>query len=106
MDLRSEIIMKTELFNSKKDVIQWFGNRGIRLSQRRLKAWYWESHRLFYIVTGDKYGESDLPDTQNGCVDVTLTDSGSFEPYDKISLLNDDLAAVAARWFDTREDEL
>jgi hypothetical protein len=74
---------------AKRQVLNWFGDRGISLKASALKMWLWRDNKLYFIVEG---GGVRIADTDEGMVDVTHThrDDGSpilvYELYDSIPL--------------------
>lgn len=76
------------MFADKSSVINWFGDRGVAVSQRELKHWHWEAGTLWFVISS----------TEEGMVDVTMThdEQGNpiweYELYDSIPIAESPLA--------------
>ena len=81
-----------------KQVVNWFGERGVALTARNLKEFHWQDGKLYFVVEGS----ASLADTDEGMVDVaeTHTEDGKpilvYELYDSIPLEDSPLAPPPA----------
>lgn len=72
-----------------QDVSTWFGDRGVWVDPNHI-IWHWENGKLWFVL--DQEDDSDIDNTERGCVDVTFThrENGSsiwcFELYDSMPI--------------------
>jgi hypothetical protein len=64
---------------TKRQVLNWFGNRGVALSSRDLRAWKWENGTLFFIIKSNGRNQH-ISDTEDGMVDITATHAEDGSP--------------------------
>ncbi|PCH68934.1 MAG: hypothetical protein COC01_02790 [Bacteroidetes bacterium] len=68
-----------------QDVLNWFGDRGVDLTESEIKKWHWDGKYLFYIIKINpeeyecRYGADIMQSTEEGKVQFTHThrDDGS-----------------------------
>lgn len=80
-------------YKHKKNVLAWFGDRGVDLEDKRTKGrlhlskFKWVKGKLFYSIKGDADCWSDIEKTETGKIDMCCThrEDGSaiivYEPY-------------------------
>jgi hypothetical protein len=72
---------------TSQEVSIWFGDRGVWIDPTCI-VWHWKSGKLWFSV--NQRDESDIDNTEEGCVDITFTHRengspiGCFELYDSI----------------------
>ena len=62
---------------TKKQVLHWFGDRGIQFKAAALKKWLWRDNRLYFIISG---AGMYIADTDEGMVDVAQTHRNDGSP--------------------------
>lgn len=85
---------------SKKEVLAWFGNRGVYIDPKTLKQWHWLDGVLYYVIHGGDGFE--ISDTDPGMVDLTHTHSEDgravlwFEPWGSVPINQSPLSEGAS----------
>jgi hypothetical protein len=103
---KKEII---EYFSKKKNVLTWFGDRGINLCSKATKGclhlskFKWIDNKLFFVIKGTHDGWESIDKTEVGKIDMCYThrDDGSsiivYELYGSYKGTFKDIDEIAKR---------